>query len=198
MSDELDPLEPDDDTEVDDEEDFIDVDGDEEPEEILHGDIIEHPDGSVEVLAPVHTKQELTSAEKQRMAMNLKLMGASYAAIAKQLGYASASGAHKAVRKGMRNALQDSATDLRDATYMQLQSMLMVWWPQAIKGDAQASAVVLQILDRVTRLYGLDGLPTGEEIDEKGVLTIGGTKDNYIEAMRNARGERKARQEEQQ
>jgi len=142
--------------------------------EIIHGDVIEHPDGSLDVVNPIAPNKDLTAREKQRTAMNLKMMGASYQTIADQLGYASASGAHAAV-------------DLRNMTYMQLQQILMVWWPKAIKGDGQATAIVLQIMDRVRQLFALDGLPVGEEILADGVLTISGDKDNYIEAMRKMR-----------
>jgi len=155
--------------------------------EIIHGDVIEHPDGSLDVVNPIAPNKDLTAREKQRTAMNLKMMGASYQTIADQLGYASASGAHAAVKTGSEAALRDSAVDLRNMTYMQLQQILMVWWPKAIKGDGQATAIVLQIMDRVRQLFALDGLPVGEEILADGVLTISGDKDNYIEAMRKMR-----------
>lgn len=155
--------------------------------EVVHGDIMEKADGSIEVVNPVPPSQTLSVKERQRMAMNLKMMGASYQAIADQLGYADASGAYQAVQAGSKAALKDSAIDLRNVTYLQLQNLLMVWWPRALKGDRDAGVMVLQIQDRVRQLFGLDGLPAAEEIQEEGVLVIGGTEDQYREGLKRVR-----------
>lgn len=173
----------------------------EEPEQLVEVEVMDPEDvaaqevgaiaddgsGNAVVPIPATVKQQLSAAERKRQAVQLKLMGASYQAIADRLGYADASGAYRAVQSGMKEALLDSATDLRNATFMQLQTLFMVNWPKALKGDERATVLVLQVQDRIRSLMGLDGLPVGEEIQVEGVLVVGGDKDNYIEAMRKLR-----------
>jgi hypothetical protein len=156
-------------------------------EEVIHGDLVISDDGSVDVVSPVDPSKQLSVKEKQRIAMNLKMMGASYQSIADNVGYADASGAYRAVQSGMKEALKDSAVDLRNMTYMQLQQLFMVWWPKALKGDAQATAICMQISDRITSLFGLSGMPVEEESTDQGVLVVGGSGDQYADALRKAR-----------
>lgn len=156
-------------------------------DEVLHGDIMQAPDGTVEIVNPVPIGQQLTSMERQRMAMNLRMMGASYQGIADQLGYADASGAYRAVQAGSKAALIDTAMDLRNMTLLQLQQLFLVHWPKAIKGDQQALVNVLQIQDRIRTLMALDGMPMSEGDSAVGVLVIGGDTDQYKEGLKKAR-----------
>lgn len=163
------------------EEDLIDS-------EVVHGDLIHHEDGSIEVVNPVTPNRTLTTRERQRQAITLRMMGVSYQTIADQLGYASASGAYQAVQTGSKEGLKDSAIDLRNLSFMRLETLKMVYWPKAVKGDAQALAAVLGIEDRQRALMGLDGLPVGDTEEEtEGVLRIGKSKDQYIEGLKKMR-----------
>lgn len=158
-----------------------------EPEDqVLHGEIID-VDGDPTVPLPVTQKKQVTAAERKRQAMQLRLMGASYQSIADQLGYADSSGAYQAVKSGMSAAMKDSAVDLRNATYIQLQTLFMVHWAKALKGDERAGVMCMQIQDRIRSLMGLDGLPVGEEISVEGVLVVGGDKNEYLDAMQKLR-----------
>jgi hypothetical protein len=75
-------------------------------EEVIHGDLVISDDGSVDVVSPVDPSKQLSVKEKQRIAMNLKMMGASYQSIADNVGYADASGAYRAVQSVMREAVE--------------------------------------------------------------------------------------------
>jgi hypothetical protein len=161
---------------------------------VIVGEIVQQDDGTMEVPLPIETpkgNRELTAAEKQRSAMQLRMMGASYAAIAQQVGYADASGAHRAVKAGMANARQDGATDLRDMNLTRLETLLMLHWPKALKGDETAAIMCLQIMDRIERLGGLSGLPIASANDddgEDGVLVVGGNSEDYINTLRKQLG----------
>jgi hypothetical protein len=158
--------------------------------ELVFGKILN--DGSdgepIEVERPVPMKTKISAQEKQKRAMSLKLAGASYAQIAENLGYADASGAHKAVAKGMNNSLQETSSELRKIHYGRLEHMLMLLWPDVNKQDHGAMHTSLQIMDRMERLYGLNA---AEKIDvssgpRETVIVADGDKEAYIQALREA------------
>lgn len=165
-----------------------------EDNEIVYGEIVEHTDGSMTVHNPVALSRQMSGAEKTRRAMALKLAGASYAQIAQQLGYHDASGARKAVQRGMKSALQETAGELKKIHYGRLEHMLMLLWPEVNQRDLPAMSAALQVMDRMERLYGLNA---AERIEvgtgTNTVILADGDKESYIQALEEA-GKRVARE----
>lgn len=160
--------------------------------EVVFGEIVRNDDGTFQVSNPVNQKTaELTTAERMRQAVQMRLMGASYSAIAAQLGYADASGAHKAVQAGHKEARQDGATDLRDTILARYESLMLVHWPNALKGDLQAFAACMSINAAIIGLTGISGLPL-EEVEQVEGLIIGGSSEDYINGLRKARQQLKS------
>ena len=93
-----------------------------------HGQILDDGEESGEIIVnnPVAPKRNVSVGEKTRRAMALKLAGASYASIAESLGYADASGARKAVMRGLDQGLQENANELRKIHYGRLEHLL-IW-----------------------------------------------------------------------
>jgi hypothetical protein len=162
------------------ESDFLDT-------EVVQGEIIEHPNGELEVINPKAPPNKLTVAEKQRQAVALRLAGASLVSIAKQLGYANPSGAHQAVKAGMKEMRHEGQADYRDVTMARLENIILMNWPKAMKGDERAQVIVLQTIQQQRQMLGLDNVPLDEEQSE-GLFVVGGNKDQYIEGLRKARG----------
>ena len=143
--------------------------------------------GEIVVNNPVAVKRDMSSAERTRRAMSLKLAGASYAQIALNLGYHDASGARKAVQRGMKNALHETSGELKKIHYGRLEHMLMLLWGDVNNRDLASMSAALAVMDRMERLYGLNA---AEKIDvttgTNTVILADGDKDSYINALREA------------
>lgn len=109
--------------------------------------------------------------DRRRQACELRLAGVEWAQIAKQVGYASASGAFDAVQAAIREGVEESAAQVRQQELARLDAMLMGLWTKARRGDAQAVDRVLRIMDRRAHYLGLDqGLVT--ETEAEGVSLV--------------------------
>jgi len=99
---------------------------------------------------------KVAAVERQRQALELRKAGASYRTIAATLGYAGPQGAYKAVTAGLKEALREPATELKDMECARLDALLFALWPQATKGDPAAVSRCLAVMERRARLLGLD------------------------------------------
>lgn len=139
--------------------------------------------------------QRFGAKERQRQAIQLRQAGATYQQIAEQLGYSSASGAHAAVKKAMDEFPREDVETLREVDNARLNSMLLTLWPLVQKGDFGAMDRALRIMERIAKLNGTDAplrsetTHIGGGTTNIGTVIIDGTKQEYIEALRKARGE---------
>ncbi len=155
--------------------------------EVVYGEVVEAHDGSLSINNPVPLSRSMSGAEKTRRAMALKLAGASYAQIAQQLGYHDASGARKAVQRGMKTALQETGSELRKIHYGRLEHMLMLLWPEVNQRDLPAMTTALSVMDRMERLFGLNAAERIEVgTSQSTVILADGDKDSYIKALEEA------------
>jgi len=97
----------------------------------------------------------LGSHERQLAALELRKAGASYAQIAEQLGYRSASGAHKAVTAALKATLKEPADAVRELEVLRLDSALLAIWRRVQAGDEKAIDRLLAIMKRRSDLLGL-------------------------------------------
>ncbi len=102
------------------------------------------------------SEHRIDAAEKQRRALELRKAGVSFEKIAEQVGYASRSGAHKAVLTALRNTLREPADELRTMELERLDRMQAALWPQVQQGHQGAIDRVLRIMQRRADLLGLD------------------------------------------
>jgi len=155
----------------------------------LWGEIVDDGavSGSITVNNPVAVKRGMSAAERTRRAMSLKLAGASYSQIAMNLGYHDASGARKAVQRGMKNALHETSSELKKIHYGRLEHMLMLLRPDVNSRDLSSMSAALAVMDRMERLYGLNA---AEKLDvttgNNTVILADGDKDSYIKALQEA------------
>lgn len=158
-----------------------------ENNEIVYGEIVQYDDENIVINNPVPLRHKMSVGEKTRRAMALKLAGASYAQIALQLGYHDASGARKAVQRGMKASLQETATELKSIHYGRLEHMLMLLWPEVNQRDLPAMSQALAVMDRMERLYGLNAAEKLEvSTGNNTVILADGDKDSYIKALEEA------------
>jgi hypothetical protein len=122
-------------------------------------------------------------AEKRRRAAELRIAGATYEQIARQLGYSGVSGAFAAVEEGLRDAFAEPNSDIRRLELDRLDALLLGLWPQARKGNLGAIDRALKIMERRARYLGLD------KNADTGLQT--GTGDGKIVSIKEARANRK-------
>lgn len=100
--------------------------------------------------------QAVKTVEKKIKALELRKAGANYQSIADALGYKGPSGAFKAVQSGLRAVLKEPAEELRTLELERLDGILMAIYPLARGGDNAAIDRCLKIMERRSRLLGLD------------------------------------------
>jgi hypothetical protein len=157
--------------------------------EIVYGRIINDGSdgGDIDIDRPVPLRHKMNVGEKTRRAMALKLAGASYAAIAEQLGYNDASAARKAVMRGMKSSLQENASELRNIHYARLEHMLMLLWSDVVRKDLPSMSAALAIMDRMDKLFGLSAAQSIDINTSKNTVFVAeGDKESYIKALQEA------------
>ena len=103
--------------------------------------------------------------EKERQVVQYRQGGATFDAIAKKLGYADESGARLAFKRAMERMRDDALNaEMRELHRQRLEVALTAIWPNVVKGDLAAIGMMLKILERDSKLYGLDS-PIRTEVE---------------------------------
>ncbi len=108
--------------------------------------------------------------ERQVKALELRRMGKGYIEIAAALGIGK-SQAHRLVQAGLTDAraqISGEADELRAEELSRLDGMMSGVWPAARKGSVGAIDRVLRIMERRSRLLGLDAPTKVAETDPAG------------------------------
>lgn len=103
--------------------------------------------------------QRIVVAERRAKAVQLRLAGADYDQISRQLGYSSRQAAREDVHRAHVAALsemRESVEELRTQDLDRLARLQVAFWPAAIQGDVKAGDMVLKILARRAKMMGLD------------------------------------------
>lgn len=93
--------------------------------------------------------------ERRAKALELHLAGATYESIANAVGYASKSGAHKAVQEALDDLGKYGPDEATETELARLDAMLTGLWPKARRGDVQAIDRVLKIGERRSVLLAM-------------------------------------------
>lgn len=105
-------------------------------------------------------------AENHVRALQLRRAGATYDQIANQLGYADRSGAYRAVRRALDEAVHEPAGESLNLELERLDALMLGLWGKASKGDVKAVDAVLRIMDRRSRVrFEAAALPVSDESD---------------------------------
>ena len=129
----------------------------------------------------------IAQAERVRSAIELRKAGASYQQIADQLGYSDPSGAYRAVSRGLNSLVKEPAEELRTVQYERLNHMLIALWPRVQQGELSAMDRALGIMDRMSRLFGIEAPSLNLHQHQSDVIVIDGSKSDYIDALKRAR-----------
>lgn len=103
--------------------------------------------------------------EKERQVLKYRKGGLTFDAIAEKLGYANESSARAAFKRAVERTRDDAlASEGRELHRLRLETALTAIWDRVLQGELQAIAMMLRILERDAKLYGLD-MPVKTEIE---------------------------------
>lgn len=102
--------------------------------------------------------QQVAARRREARAVEMRMEGETYSQIASGLGYADASGARKAVQRGLAQAPKEAAREFVVLQYERLNDMLHAVWDTATDDThpehIRAIEKALSIMDRMDRLVG--------------------------------------------
>jgi len=121
--------------------------------------------------------EEFELLEKERKVVELRHMGITYEVIAKQVGYASPSGAFHAYERALARYPKETVEKKRELAESRLERLLAGVWTKALRGETPAIMATLKIFERQAKLMGLDApqkietdltvYDGGDDIDEQ-------------------------------
>jgi hypothetical protein len=100
-----------------------------------------------------HRNRAIAQWRKAR-AVELAIAGASYGAIAAEVGYSHRGTAYKAVHKALAERVAEGVDELRRLEIDRLDVLQAALWPKAMSGDTAAAFVVLKIIEQRVKLLG--------------------------------------------
>ena len=111
-----------------------------------------------------YSPRRIEAVRKQRLALELRMAGRTFFEIAKDVGYASQSGAIYAVETALAKTLQPTADHFRALTSERLMKILQVFWVKMLMGDEVGAKMCFRALADLRALLGLDA-PIKVQVD---------------------------------
>jgi len=113
---------------------------------------------------PKKSKLNPTTLEKEAKVLELRRGGLTFDMIADRLGYASASGAHKAYVTACNRIIYADVVETRKIEMDRLDIAQAAIWTNVIAGEVPSVIALIKIMERRARLLGLD-MPTKAQIE---------------------------------
>lgn len=102
--------------------------------------------------------------EREAQVLKLRRIGFTFDLIAKELGYAHASGAQKAYANACKRIVYSDVTEIRKEEQDRLDIAQTAIWQGVLRGDVPSVTALIRIMERRARLLGLD-MPTKQQIE---------------------------------
>ncbi len=112
---------------------------------------------------PPSVSQRAEAAERQAKALQLRLGGASFEQIGRQLGGITPQRAHQLYKQALNRVVRQPNQEIIDLEVARLDQLLVAMWPKAMGGSGWAVDRCLGIMKRRAELLGLDA-PTRHEV----------------------------------
>jgi len=93
---------------------------------------------------------------REAAVVQLRIAGNTYDQIATQLGLSGKSSAHRIYRRVLDATVAEPAAELRQLEGARLDALQAQWWPRCVGGNVHAARIMLKIMERRARLFGLD------------------------------------------
>lgn len=146
--------------------------------------------------------KRLPKSAKTRLAVKLRLAGASYEQIAEKLGYKNAhtveSTVHQVISKSYALDDPDEVEQIIKSDLMRIDAMQLVMWEKATRyGDEKAVDRVVKLMEERRKLLGIadqnrggDGVHVHLNGENPQALVVGGNEKDFIGQLRELRGEK--------
>lgn len=135
---------------------------------------------------PTNTKANpavISNKQRQAKALELRKAGATYEAIAKQLGYANAGSAYRSVQTALKRLVNEPAEELRSIELERLNTILLTLWPRVQAGDYPAIDRAIRVGERIAALTGYDRVMP-QSVTQNNVIVIEGNERDYIAGLK--------------
>lgn len=103
-----------------------------------------------------NAKVRVAAREKAQAALRLRRAGVLYPDIADRLDYSSRRSAQRAVERELMSHAAEDVAVVRQMEVDRLDALLLAMWKKAIGGDGWSVDRILRIMERRSRLLGLD------------------------------------------
>ena len=111
-----------------------------------------------------NSPKRIASRVKRQQALSLRRAGVPFETIAERVGYKDRRSAQRAVEKELEDHSAEDVHIVRKMEVERLDALLLSMWRKAINGDGMAVERVLRIMERRSRLQGLDA-PIRQQIE---------------------------------
>lgn len=114
---------------------------------------------------PYHVRKAIERQAREERAVELRVKGLSYQAIAREMGvskFAVYKDVERAIDK-LNRKLPEDTDKLRRIESERLDLLQVALWPEAVTGNIKAGEQVLKLMERRAKLWGLDA-PAKQEI----------------------------------
>jgi hypothetical protein len=114
---------------------------------------------TIEVIQEPQQTAEEKAAEleaKELKVLELRRAGFTFQRIAEEVGYATPSGAQRALERIMKRNVPQAPEEFRWQELDRLDRMQVALWPRAMKGDDRAIGTIVRLMERRARLVGID------------------------------------------
>jgi hypothetical protein len=105
--------------------------------------------------SPTNPRQ-IAAREKRQQALSYRRAGMNFTDIARLVGYSDRRNAQKAVTRELADAPAEDVSVVRKMEVDRLDALLLSMWKKAMNGDGWSVDRVLRIMERRSRLLGLD------------------------------------------
>jgi hypothetical protein len=139
-----------------------------------------------EVVVQTPEEKAAEREAKESRVLDLRRAGFTFQRIAEEVGYATPSGAQRALERIMTRNVPQAPEEFRWQELDRLDRMQVALWPRAMKGDDRAISTIVRLMERRARLVGIDA-PTrvqAEVVNYDGNRDIDGDIERIVNLIR--------------
>jgi hypothetical protein len=139
-----------------------------------------------EVAEPTPEEKAAELEAKEAKVLELRRAGFTFQRIAEEVGYATPSGAQRALERIMTRNIPQAPEEFRWQELDRLDRMQVALWPRAMKGDDRAIGTIIRLMERRARLVGIDAPQRiqAEVVNYDGTRDIDGDIERIVNLIR--------------
>jgi hypothetical protein len=139
-----------------------------------------------ELAVPTPEEKAAELEAKEAKVLELRRAGFTFQRIAEEVGYATPSGAQRALERIMTRNLPQAPEEFRWQELDRLDRMQVALWPRAMKGDDRAIGTIIRLMERRARLVGIDAPQRiqAEVVNYDGTRDIDGDIERIVNLIR--------------